>query len=60
MVDDTNINETLDRLETLIDTLETGNVSMSEADQLHEEGHQHIDELRTLLSQGDSEVIKRE
>lgn len=60
MADDTDINETLDRLETLITTLEAGNISMSEADQLHEEGHQHIDELRTLLSQGDREVIERE
>ena len=60
MAHDTKIDEKMNRIETLIDQLETGDLSITNAEQLHDEGQQLIDECRTLITQGDGEIIVRE
>jgi exodeoxyribonuclease VII small subunit len=48
-----------DRLETIIATLEAGDVSLEEAQQLHAEGQSLIEDLETELDLGDGEIIDR-
>ena len=60
MAHDTDIDEKMNRIETLIDQLETGDLSITNAEQLHDEGQQLIDECRMLITQGDGEIIVRE
>lgn len=59
MAHDTEIQEKLDRLETLLTQLEAGELSVCEAERLHEEGHQLLDECRTFIAHGESEIIER-
>lgn len=60
MVHDTDINQKMNRIEELIAQLEAGDLSINHAERLHEEGHQHIDDIRTLITQGDGEIIERD
>jgi exodeoxyribonuclease VII small subunit len=48
-----------DRLETIIATLEAGDVSLEEAQQLHTEGQSLIDDLETELDLGDGTITDR-
>jgi exodeoxyribonuclease VII small subunit len=60
MAHDTEITEKIDCIRTLIDQLEAGDLSITNAEQLHDEGQQLLDECRTLITQGDGEIIERE
>lgn len=48
-----------DRLETIIAQLEEGDVSLQQAQQLHDEGQALLEELADELDIGDSEIIER-
>lgn len=59
MVDASNeIRERLDRLETIAETLEEGNVDLATAKELREEADDHLQELRTQLDVGDGDIIQ--
>lgn len=60
MTDESTISETVNRVETIIETLEDGEVSLERAQQLREEGDELLAELREHLEVGDGEVIERE
>jgi len=53
------IDETVDRVETIIEQLEAGDVTLAEAEELHAEGRERIEELRETLEVGDGEVTER-
>lgn len=56
---DASIAEKQQRLETIIDQLEDGAVSLERAKTLHEEGTALIDALEDELALGDGEIIER-
>lgn len=56
MTDDRSISEKVERVETIIETLEDGEVSLERAQALREEGRSLVDELRDDLDVGDGEV----
>lgn len=56
MTDDS-ITAKTDRLEEIIEQLETGEVSLAQAKELHDEGEAVLDELRDELDVADGEVI---
>ncbi|UPM45275.1 exodeoxyribonuclease VII small subunit [Halocatena salina] len=56
---DASIAEKQQRLETIIDKLEDGAVSLKRAKELHEEGTALIEALEEELALGDGEVIER-
>jgi len=58
MKDDT-ISEKTDRLETIIDQLEAGDVSLERANELHAEGTELLAELESELAVGDGEIVDR-
>jgi exodeoxyribonuclease VII small subunit len=60
MAHDTEIDDKIDRIEELIDRLEAGDMSVNDAGQLHREGYRHLDDARTLLEEGDGDVIERD
>lgn len=53
---DTTIDEKTDRIESIIEQLEAGDVSLSRATELKAEGDQLLEELETELDLGDREV----
>jgi len=53
------IAEKLQRLETIQDTLESGEVSLEDAHELYSEGQTLIDALEADLDLGDSDIIER-
>lgn len=59
MAHDTEIDEKINRIEELIDQLEAGDMSVNEAGRLHDEGHRHLDDARTLIRDGEGEVIEQ-
>lgn len=59
MSENDSIEEKVDRVETIIDLLEEGDVSLARAQELHDEGHAIIDELRDELDVGDGTVVER-
>jgi len=60
MTDDTSISDKVDRVETIIETLEDGEVSLERAKALRDEGETLLEELRADLDVGEGEVSRRE
>lgn len=52
------IDEKVDRIERIIETLETGDVSLEEARDLREEGQALLAELEDDLDVGDGTVVE--
>ena len=53
---DTDIAEKTDRIESIIDQLESGDVSLERATELKAEGDELLEELEAELDLGDGEV----
>ena len=60
MTEDDTISEKVERVETIIETLEDGEVSLERAQALREEGKSLVAELRDDLDVGDGEVRRVE
>ena len=60
MTSDTQIGEKVERVETIIETLEDGDVSLERATELRDEGESLLADLRTELEIGDGEVTRQE
>ena len=58
MTQETPISEKVDRIETIVEKIENGDVSLEEAQQLHEEGQTLLKELQDDLEVGNGEVIE--
>jgi len=58
MTQETSISDKVDRIETIVETLENGDVSLEEAEELHEEGQTVLKELQDDLDVGDGEVLE--
>lgn len=59
MTDTSNdIQERIDRLESIAETLEDGNVDLARAKELRDEADEHLQELRTLLQVNEGDVIE--
>ena len=56
MINTDTISETTDRLETIIAELESGDASLQEAKELHEEGEELVNALEEQLDLGDGSV----
>ena len=50
--------ERLDRVEAIIEQLESGDPSREEGERLFEEGRQTLEEIREILDRGDGEVVE--
>lgn len=59
MTDTTPISDKVDRIETIIEQLEDGEVSLEEAQELREEGKEVLVELEETLEVGDGEIIEQ-
>jgi len=53
------IGEKTDRLESIIDQLENGDVSLEQAQELHEEGKDLLTELEAELDSGEGEIFEQ-
>jgi len=53
------ISDKTDRLESIIEQLEDGEVSLERANDLHEEGKELLAELEAQLDVGDGNVVDR-
>lgn len=60
MTDNTSISEKVDRVKTIIETLEDGDVSLERAQTLRDEGETLLEELRADLDVSEGEVSRRE
>jgi len=58
MTQETPISDKVDRIETIVDTLENGDISLEEAEELHEEGQTLLGALQEDLDVGDGTVIE--
>ena len=58
MTDNTPIGDKVDRIETIIDQLEDGDVSLEQAQELREEGKEILVDLEETLDVGDGEIIE--
>jgi len=52
------LDERLDRVEAIIEQLESGDPSREEGERLFEEGRQTLDEIREILDRGEGEVVE--
>jgi exodeoxyribonuclease VII small subunit len=59
MTQETPISDKVDRIETIVDTLENGDVSLEEAEELHKEGQMLLEALQEDLDVGDGTVIEQ-
>ena len=59
MTQETPISDKVDRIETIVDTLENGDVSLEEAEELHKEGQTLLKALQEDLDVGDGTVIEQ-
>jgi len=57
--DDRNISEKLDRVETIIETLDDGDISLEQAKELHEEGRALLDSLQADMDLGEADITER-
>jgi exodeoxyribonuclease VII small subunit len=57
---DQDISEKVERVESIIETLEAGEVSLERANELREEGEALLADLRADLDVGDGTVLERE
>lgn len=58
MAKERELDERIERVETIVDQLESGQPSPEEAEQLHEEGHRKLAEIREILERGDGDVVE--
>lgn len=58
MTADASIDDRIERIETIIDKLESGDPSLSEAATLRDEAHEHIETLREELAVSDGTVVE--
>ena len=58
MTDTTPISDKVARIETIIEQLEDGEVSLEEAQELREEGKEVLTDLEETLEVGDGEIIE--
>lgn len=56
MANDPDINRRLDRIEEIIEELDADELSLDEGQELHEEGHQLLTEIRDLLYDDKGEI----
>jgi len=56
--DDFGIGDRIERLETIAETLEEGEVALDRAKELREEADDHLEALREELDVGDGEIIE--
>lgn len=59
MTQETPISDKVDRIETIVETLENGDVSLEEAEELHEKGRTLLEALEDDLDVGDGTVIEQ-
>ena len=59
MTQNTPISDKVNRIETIVETLEKGNVSLEEAEELHIEGQAVLEALQDDLDVGDGIVIEQ-
>ena len=59
MTNSTPISDKVDRIETIIEQLEDGEVSLEEAQELREEGKEVLTDLEETLEVGDGEIIEQ-
>ena len=59
MTDTTPISDKVARIETIIEQLEDGEVSLEEAQELREEGKEVLADLEETLEVGDGEIIEQ-
>ena len=59
MTDTTPISDKVARIETIIEQLEDGEVSLEEAQELREEGKEVLADLEETLELGDGEIIEQ-
>lgn len=52
------LTERIERVEEIIDELESGNPSQAEGERLVEEGRQKLDDVRDILNRGDGQIIE--
>lgn len=60
MSDSDDIQSKIDRLETIAERLENGEVDLATAKDLREEADDHLQELRNELDVGDGEIVELE
>ena len=59
MTETETIGEKTDRLESIIEQLEDGEVSLERAKELHEEGRALLTELETELDRGEGDIFEQ-
>ena len=58
MTQETPISDKVNRIETIVERIESGDVSLEEAQQLHEEGQTLLKELQDDLEVGNGEIVE--
>jgi exodeoxyribonuclease VII small subunit len=58
MAKERELDERLDRVEAIIEQLESGGPSREEGERLFEEGRQTLEETREILDRGEGEVVE--
>ena len=58
MTQETPISDKVDRIETIVERLENGDVSLEEAEELHVEGQTLLEALQEDLDVGDGNVLE--
>ncbi|ERH01234.1 MAG: Exonuclease VII small subunit [Halonotius sp. J07HN6] len=59
MTNETPISDKVDRVETIIEQLEDGDISLEEAQELRDEGQKILAELEETLAVADGEIIEQ-
>jgi Exonuclease VII small subunit. len=59
MTNETPISDKVDRVETIIEQLEDGDISLEEAQELRDEGQEILAELEETLAVADGEIIEQ-
>lgn len=60
MTTDTDITATIERVNEIIEQLESGNCSRSDGTELFEEGHERLAELRDVVDGETGEIVELE
>ena len=58
MAKERELDKRLDRVEAIIEQLESGNPSREEGERLFGEGRQTLNEIREILDRGEGEVVE--
>jgi len=59
MTENNSIGDKVDRIETIVERLDSGDVSLEEAQKLHKEGQTLLKELQADLDVGDGTIIEQ-